>query len=458
VELTSALGSTLVGMLYVLDEPSTGLHPRDVERLLACILKLRDRKNTVVAVEHEELVMRAADQIVEIGPGAGERGGEVVFQGTPDEIVNCEKSLTGDYLTGRRGMSGLYKRRPAKQGRVRLTNARGNNLQGLNVEFPLGLLCVVTGVSGAGKSTLVQETLFPALCRRMNLDGAVPLPYDDVFGDGQLEQVVLVDQSPIGRSPRSNPVTYIKAFDEIRGVFAETAEARMRNLTAGHFSFNVEGGRCNACEGDGYLEIDMQFLADVFMKCAQCQGRRYRREILQVKYRNKSIADVLDMTAREAFSFFRGCKKAQTKLKQLMDVGLDYLRLGQPANTLSGGESQRLKLAGFLATKRRGRSLFILDEPTTGLHFADVVKLLDCFESLLSVGHSLIVVEHNVQLMKGADWIIDLGPGAAEDGGQIVVQGTPEQVAADPHSETGRVLAAAFERERKLLLEIEEVP
>ncbi len=458
VELTSALGSTLVGMLYVLDEPSTGLHPRDVEKLLSCILKLRERKNTVVAVEHEELVIRAADQIIEIGPGAGERGGEVVFQGTPSEIVNCEKSLTGDYLTGRRGMSGLYKRRPVKQGRIRLTNARGNNLRALSVEFPLGLLCVVTGVSGAGKSTLVQETLFPALCRRMNIDGATPLPYDDVFGDGQLEQVALVDQSPIGRSPRSNPVTYIKAFDEIRGVFAETAEARMRNLTAGHFSFNVEGGRCNACEGDGYLEIDMQFLADVFMKCAQCQGRRYRREILQVKYRNKSIADVLDMTAREAFSFFRGCKKAQIRLKQLMDVGLDYLRLGQPANTLSGGESQRLKLAGFLAAKRRGRSLFILDEPTTGLHFADVVKLLDCFESLLSVGHSLIVVEHNVQMMKAADWIIDLGPGAAEEGGQIVAQGTPEQVADDPHSVTGHVLAEAFERERRLLAEIEEEP
>ncbi|HZZ73739.1 MAG TPA: excinuclease ABC subunit UvrA, partial [Pirellulales bacterium] len=456
VELTSTLGSTLVGMLYVLDEPSAGLHPRDVHALLDCIQRLRGRGNTVVVVEHEEQLIRAADQVVEIGPGAGERGGEVVFQGPPAEICAQPKSLTGDYLAGRRGFSVAFNRRPAKQGRLRLTQARGHNLKNLNVEFPLGLLCLVTGVSGSGKSTLVQDTLYPALCQRLKQDVPPPLPFDDIFGDGQLEHVALVDQSPIGCSPRSNPVTYIKAFDEIRNAFAETADAKLRNLTPSHFSFNVEGGRCPNCDGDGFLAIDMQFLADIYMKCPQCHGRRYRKEILQVKYRNKSIADVLEMTAREAFSFFRGSLKVQARLKQLMDVGLDYLRLGQPANTLSGGEAQRLKLAAFLAAKKRGRSLFILDEPTTGLHFADVTKLLDCFEALISVGHSLIVIEHNVQMMKAADWIIDLGPGAAAAGGQIVAAGTPEQIAEIPESATGQILAEIFARYRREMAEIED--
>jgi excinuclease ABC subunit A len=444
VALTSALGSSLVNMLYVLDEPSIGLHPHDTDRLVSAIEGLRDRGNTVVVVEHEEAMIRAADQLVEIGPGAGERGGKVVFQGSPGEMIESTASLTGDYLSGRRSIRSPSRRRSPTHGLIRLTGARGNNLKNLTVEFPLGLLCVVTGVSGSGKSTLVEDTLYPALSRRMHKDVPMVGDYDDVFGDGQIEDVIMVDQSPIGRSPRSNPVTYIKAFDEIRAVFADTLEARTHNYTASHFSFNVDGGRCSQCEGDGVIEIDMQFLADVYMKCSQCHGRRYRREILEVTYRGRNIADVLDMTVREAFTFFRGQPKVQAKLKKLMDVGLDYLRLGQPANTLSGGESQRLKLAGYMSAAKRGRTLFILDEPTTGLHFFDIVQLLDCFEALLAMGHSLIVVEHNLHLIKSADYIIDLGPGAADEGGQIVAAGTPEEVAKNDRSITGRYLAQSL--------------
>lgn len=444
VALTSALGASLVNVLYVLDEPSVGLHPRDTQRLVQCVLSLRDRGNSVVVVEHDEALIRAADQVIEIGPGAGEQGGKIVFQGTPAEMIVSPQSLTGDYLAGRRRIRASTRRRQPSHGWIRLAGARGNNLQNLSVEIPLGMLCVVTGVSGAGKSTLIQDTLYPALCRRVRKEAIEAAPYDDVFGDGQLEDVVLVDQSPIGRSPRSNPVTYIRAFDEIRQVFAETLDARTRNYTAGHFSFNVEGGRCNACDGDGHVQVDMQFLADVFMKCAQCGGTRYRAEILDVEYRGRNIADVLEMTVREAFLYFRGHPKVQARLKRLIDVGLDYVRLGQPANTLSGGEAQRLKLAGYLTAAKRGRCLFILDEPTTGLHFADVVQLIDCFEALVSVGHSLIVVEHNVGVMKCADYLIDLGPGAAEQGGRIVAQGTPEIVARCKESATARFLAAAL--------------
>ncbi|MGD9722081.1 MAG: excinuclease ABC subunit UvrA [Pirellulales bacterium] len=444
VALTTALGSGLVNMLYVLDEPSVGLHPRDIERLTGAVVALRDRGNSVIVVEHEESLIRAADQVIEIGPGAGERGGQVVFQGTPAEMLANPRSLTGDFLTGRRGVAPVARRRQPDHGWIRLAGARGNNLQNVTVEFPLGVLCLVTGVSGSGKSTLVQDTLYPALCRRMRKDADKPCAYDDVYGDGQLDDVILVDQSPIGRSPRSNPVTYIKAFDEIRAVFAETVEARMRNYDATFFSFNVDGGRCGTCQGDGFLAIDMQFLADVYMKCPECGGRRYRKEILDIKYRGRNISEVLDMTVREAFTFFRGQVKVQARLKRLIDVGLDYLRLGQPANTLSGGEAQRLKLAAYMTATRRGRSLFLLDEPTTGLHFQDVVQLLDCLEALVNVGHSLIVVEHNLQLMKAADYIIDLGPGAADEGGRIVAQGTPEAVARVKESATGRFLAKAL--------------
>ena len=446
VSLTSALGSSLVNMLYVLDEPTVGLHPADVEQLGTAITGLRDRGNTVAIVEHEEAMIRSADQIVEVGPGAGERGGEVVFQGSVDQLLDSPDSLTNDYLSGRRGIH-LPNRRPDNRGRVTIKGASGNNLQDVTAQFPLGLLCLVTGVSGSGKSTLVQDTLYGALCQRMRNDGPKPHPFEDVYGDGQLDDVVLVDQSPIGKSPRSNPVTYIKAFDQIRGVFAETIDARTHNYGAGHFSFNVAGGRCDQCEGEGYKRVDMQFLPDVFRRCSACGGTRYRREILDVTYRGRNIAQVLDMTVRESFSFFRGQTKVQTKLKRLLDVGLDYLRLGQPANTLSAGEAQRLKLASYLGTKGRNRTLFILDEPTTGLHFADVVKLQDCFDSLLAVGHSLIIVEHNLQLMRAADYIIDMGPGAAEAGGQVIATGTPEEVAANADSVTGRFLREALERQ-----------
>ncbi len=441
VALTSALGSSLVNMLYVLDEPSIGLHARDIHQLLGAIKQLRQRGNTVVVVEHEEAFIRAADQVIEIGPGAGERGGKVVFQGTPGDMEQSPESLTGDYLAGRRGFGSNGRRRGPNHGWIRLAGARGNNLKNVTVEFPLGVLCMVTGVSGSGKSTLVQDTLYPALCRRLRKDAPKPYPHDDVFGDGQLDDVIMVDQSPIGRSPRSNPVTYLKAFDEIRAVFADTVEARTRGYNAGHFSFNVDGGRCSACHGDGYLQIDMQFLADVYMRCAQCNGARYRDEILDVTYRGRNIADVLEMTVREAFTFFRGQPKVQARLKRLIDVGLDYVRLGQPANTLSGGEAQRLKLAGYMSSAKRGRCLFILDEPTTGLHFSDVVQLLDCFDALLAVGHSLLVVEHNLQIMKAADYIIDLGPGAADEGGRVVAKGTPEMVARAAGSVTAGFLA-----------------
>ncbi len=444
VAMTAALSSSLVNMLYVLDEPSVGLHPRDVDRLTDAIGGLRDRGNTVIVTEHEETLLRRADQVIEIGPGAGDRGGEVVFQGAPGEMLDPDVSLTGEYLGGRRGMATPESRREPKHGRIKLTGARGNNLKNITVSFPLGVLCLVTGVSGAGKSTLVQDTLYRALCRRKRKDAPKPYPCDDVYGDGQIDDVVLVDQSPIGRSPRSNPVTYIKAFDQIRAVFADTVEARTHNYKASHFSFNVDGGRCEACKGEGLVEIDMQFLPDVYMKCSQCGGSRYRKEILEVTYRNRNIAEVLEMTVRGAFSFFRGQTKVQTKLKQLIDVGLDYLRLGQPATTLSSGEAQRLKLAAYMSAARRNRTLFLLDEPTTGLHFSDIVQLLDCCEALLAVGHSLIVIEHNLQMMKAADYIIDLGPGAADEGGQVIAVGPPETVAQNDQSITGAYLRQAL--------------
>jgi excinuclease ABC subunit A len=404
---------------------------------------LRDRGNTVVVVEHEERMIRAADHVVEIGPGAGDRGGKIVFQGPPADLATARNSVTGDFLAGRRGVA-FSDRRPTSRGWVKLVGARGNNLKNVAAEFPLGVLCLVTGVSGAGKSTLVQDTLYPALCRRKKKEGGKPALYDDVIGDGQVDDVLLIDQSPIARSPRSNPVTYIKAFDEIRAVFANVLESRTRNYTPSHFSFNVEGGRCNACEGDGYKQIDMQFLADVYVRCPVCHGTRYRKEILAIYYRGRNIADVLEMTVREAFSFFRGQTKVQAKLKPLLDVGLDYLRLGQPATTLSGGEAQRLKIASFLSSARRARTLFLLDEPTTGLHFADVTQLVDCFDALIGVGHSLIVVEHNLQLMRAADYLIDLGPGPGDEGGRIIAKGTPEEVAKVECSLTGAALRATM--------------
>ena len=446
VALTSALGSNLVGMLYVLDEPCVGLHPADMPRLVETIHSLRDRGNTVAVVEHDPALIRAADHVVELGPGAGEFGGRIVFQGAPKQMLESENSSTGDWITGRRRFSLPESRRKPDQGWLRLVGAKGNNLRDLTAQFPLGGLCVVTGVSGSGKSTLVQHTLFPAAAQRLGIDSGKPEPYSDLLGIHQIEDAVMIDQSPIGRTPRSNPVTYIKAFDPIRALFAETNEAQSRGFKASHFSFNVDGGRCEACGGDGYTQIDMKMMADVYMRCAECQGQRYRREVLEVKHRGLNIAEVLDLSVREAFTFFRGHRKILTKLKCLIDVGLDYLRLGQPANTLSGGEAQRLKMATYVAAARRGRTLFVLDEPTTGLHFSDVLQLLDCFDSLIAMGHSLVVVEHHTLMMQAADYIVDLGPGAADDGGRLVAQGTPEEVASHPDSLTGKFLAAELLR------------
>lgn len=449
VSLTSCLSSSLVNMLYVLDEPSVGLHSHDVASLLGAMSDLHQRGNTVVVVDHDEEVIRAAERIVEIGPAAGVEGGEVVFDGDVAELVNEAQSVTGDFLAGRRGVAVSESRRP-RRGGIRLTGARGHNLRIPEIEFPLGCLCVVTGVSGAGKSSLVQETLYRAIRLGKSKEDSKPvdkpLPFDDLFGEGRIDEVVLIDQSPIGRSPRSNPVTYVKAFDDIRRTFADTVDAKTHNVKVNQFSFNVAGGRCDKCDGAGQLAIDMQFMSDIFVTCDECRGTRYRDNVLAVKYRGKSIAEALNLTVREAFSFFRGQPKVQTKLKSLIDVGLDYIRLGQPATTLSSGEAQRLKLGHYLNASKSKQALFLLDEPTTGLHMADVTRLLDCFEALVSVGHSMIVVEHNLQLIKHADWVIDLGPGAAEDGGRVVAAGTPEEVASVPESITGQFLRRELDK------------
>jgi len=448
VALTSAISSSLVNVLYVLDEPSEGLHPREVGPLVQALVRLRDRGSSVLVVDHEEAILRAADQVVELGPGAGDRGGEVVFQGSFEALCQPGASLTGEYVAGRRGVALPARRRRTDSGWIELRGARGRNLKNLTVAFPLNVLCVVTGVSGAGKSSLVEDTLYPALCQRKRKTGPEPLPVDDVVGDGQIEDCVLVDHSPLARSSRASPATYVHALDPIREVFAATVDARVHNYTAGHFSFNRGPGRCPTCEGEGVLHVDMQFLPDVTIRCPQCGGTRFRKEILAVKYRGQSMADVLAMSVRQAFGFFRGQRRVQARLRPLLDVGLDYVLLGQPVSTLSTGEAQRLKLAAELAAGRRQRTLFILDEPTTGLHFSDVVTLLDCFESLLSVGHSLIVIEHNLQLIRAADYVIDLGPEGGDEGGQIVACGTPDDVAQAPPSHTGQALAASLARGR----------
>ncbi|TWT79202.1 UvrABC system protein A [Planctomycetes bacterium CA13] len=443
VALTAALGSSLVNMLYVLDEPTAGLHPADVDTLVSAILGLRDRGNTVIVVEHDETLIRMADQTVEIGPTAGRMGGKVVFQGTPKQMLRHKKSVTGQFLSGRRGWT-LRDREPRKpRGTISLEGATGHNLKDVSVDFPLGVLCLVTGVSGSGKSSLVQDTLYGAIRSRKSNTPTPALPFQNIKGLSQIEECMLIDQSAISKSARSCPVTYVKAFDAIRKVFANTVDARTRNYGAGHFSFNSALGQCSECDGAGILQIDMQFLADVTMRCPSCQGSRYRDEILKVRYRDRTIADVLNMTVREATSFFRGEQKVQERLKRLIDVGLDYITLGQPGTTLSSGEGQRLKLAAFLASASRRRTLFILDEPTTGLHFADIVRLVDCFDALIADGHSLIVVEHNAMLMRAADYIIDLGPGAAQHGGEVVATGSPTELMQVAASVTGKVLKQA---------------
>jgi excinuclease ABC subunit A len=440
LQLTNCLSSNLVNMLYLLDEPSRGLHVHELPQLLQAIARLNSRPNTVVVVDHQPMMLRRASRVVEIGPAAGRDGGVIVFDGSFDALKHADTN-TGHFLAGRRGVRFERRGRTKAGKKLQIFGACGNNLQNLNIDFPLGCLCVVTGVSGAGKSTLVRQTLYPAVQNQLlGTANPQPLSFSEVFGTEYLENVVLIDQTSIGRSGRSNPVTYVKAFDEIRQAFAETADAKRQQASPSDFSFNVPGGRCDKCDGDGYLQHDLQFLPDVLVKCDQCDGTRYRASTLTMKYRGLNIAEVLQLTVREAFTFFRGQPKVQGKLKALIDVGLDYLRLGQPANTLSGGESQRLKLAHNLNSSNQKRTLFIMEEPTIGLHPVDVTRLLDSLDSLIAVGHSIVIVEHNLQVIKNADWIIDLGPGPGAAGGRLVACGPPEQLEKDSDSITARYL------------------
>ncbi len=442
IRLASQIGSGLTGVLYVLDEPSIGLHQRDNERLLGTLRRLKALGNTVLVVEHDEDAIRAADHLIDMGPAAGVLGGYVVAQGTPSEVEANPKSLTGDYLSGRRRIEIPAKRRPVSKLReVTVVGARGNNLHNVTASFPLGTFCCVTGVSGGGKSSLVIDTLYKAASRRLMGSGEVPAPYERIDGLELLDKIIDIDQSPIGRTPRSNPATYTDLFAPIRDWFAELPEARARGYKPGRFSFNVKGGRCEACEGDGVLKIEMHFLPDVFVTCDTCKGRRYNRETLDIKFRDKSIADVLSMTVDEAVPYFSASTKIYDRLKILQQVGLGYVALGQQATTLSGGEAQRIKLSKELARRATGRTLYILDEPTTGLHFEDVRKLLEVLHALVDTGNSVVVIEHNLEVIKTADWIIDIGPEGGEGGGRVVVAGTPEDVAACAESHTGRFLA-----------------
>jgi len=442
IRLASQIGSGLTGVLYVLDEPSIGLHQRDNERLLATLRRLRDLGNTVLVVEHDEDAIRAADHLVDIGPRAGAAGGQVVAQGTPAEVAANPASLTGDYLAGRRRIEVPASRRKLDRKRqVRVIGATGNNLKGVSAGIPLGSFTCVTGVSGGGKSTLVIETLYKAAARRLMGAGTVPAPHERIEGLDQLDKIIDIDQSPIGRTPRSNPATYTGLFAPIRDWFAELPDSRARGYKPGRFSFNVKGGRCEACQGDGVLKIEMHFLPDVYVTCDACKGQRYNRETLEVKFRGKSIAEVLAMTVDEAAPFFAAVPAIHDKLKVLQEVGLGYIHLGQQATTLSGGEAQRIKLAKELSRRATGRTLYILDEPTTGLHFEDVRKLLEVLHALVGTGNTVVVIEHNLEVIKTADWILDLGPEGGEGGGRIVAEGTPEQIAASPESHTGRFLA-----------------
>ncbi|MBV9247638.1 MAG: excinuclease ABC subunit UvrA [Acetobacteraceae bacterium] len=442
IRLASQIGSGLTGVLYVLDEPSIGLHQRDNERLLGTLRRLRDLGNSVLVVEHDEDAIRAADHVVDMGPAAGVHGGRVVAEGTPPEISANPKSLTGDYLAGRRRIEVPMLRRPAQKDRVvRVVGARGNNLKRIDAEFPLGTFTCVTGVSGGGKSTLVVDTLYKAAARRLMGSGEVPAPHDRIEGLELLDKIIDIDQSPIGRTPRSNPATYTDLFAPIRDWFAELPESRARGYKPGRFSFNVKGGRCEACQGDGVLKIEMHFLPDVYVTCDVCKGKRYNRETLEIKFRDKSIADVLAMTVDEAVPYFSAQMRIRDRLRILQQVGLGYIALGQQATTLSGGEAQRIKLSKELARRATGRTLYILDEPTTGLHFEDVRKLLEVLHTLVDQGNTVVVIEHNLEVIKTADWILDLGPEGGDGGGRIVAEGTPEDVAANPDSYTGRFLA-----------------
>ena len=446
IRLATQIGSSLVGVLYILDEPSIGLHQRDNAKLIDTLKGMRDIGNTLIVVEHDEETMLSADYIVDIGPGPGEHGGEVVFAGTPEEIMTDEKSITGKYLSGREYIAVPAKRRETGENWLQICGARANNLKNVNVDIPLGVFTCVTGVSGSGKSSLVNEVLKKTLLRDLNRARTRPGEHDEILGIDKLDKIIDIDQSPIGRTPRSNPATYTGLFDLIRDVFAQTPDAKMRGYTNGRFSFNVKGGRCEACRGDGILKIEMHFLPDIYVPCEVCGGKRYNRETLEVKYKGKTIADVLDMTVEEALKFFAPLPKLARKLQTLYDVGLGYIRLGQSSTTLSGGEAQRVKLATELARRDTGRTLYVLDEPTTGLHTDDVKRLIAILQRLCDGGSTVVVIEHNLDVIKTADYIIDLGPEGGDMGGTIVCTGTPEQVAQNKKSYTGIYLKPMLEK------------
>lgn len=447
IRLASQIGSGLTGVLYVLDEPSIGLHQRDNERLLGTLRRLRDLGNTVIVVEHDEDAILTADYVVDVGPGAGIHGGEIVSKGTPQDILSDPNSLTGKYLTGEMSVPVPLKRRKPQKGRsLKIVGARGNNLKDVTVDIPLGLFTCITGVSGGGKSTLVIDTLYKAIARKLNGSIEHPAPHDRIDGMEHLDKVIDIDQSPIGRTPRSNPATYTGAFTPIREWFAGLPEAKARGYQAGRFSFNVKGGRCEACQGDGVIKIEMHFLPDVYVTCDVCKGKRYDRETLEVKYRDRSIADVLDMTVEEAKDLFKAVPSIRDKMVTLARVGLDYVKVGQQATTLSGGEAQRVKLSKELSKRATGRTLYILDEPTTGLHFHDVAKLMEVLHELVEQGNSVVVIEHNLEVIKTADWIIDMGPEGGDGGGMVVAQGTPEDVVRIGKGHTARFLKEVLER------------
>ena len=448
IRLATQIGSSLVGVLYILDEPSIGLHQRDNERLIATLKRLRDLGNTVIVVEHDEGTMRAADHVVDMGPGAGEHGGHVVAEGTPAQVMAVAESATGRYLSGSDQIA-VPKRRRRPSGYIEVEGASQHNLRGVDAKVPLGVMCCVTGVSGSGKSTLVNEVLYRAVANRLHRAKLRPGAHRRVTGLDQVDKIINIDQSPIGRTPRSNPATYTGVFDSIRDLFSRTQEARARGYKPGRFSFNVKGGRCEVCRGDGQIKIEMHFLPDVYVPCEQCGGRRYNRETLEVRFKGKTISDVLEMPVEQALDFFQNVPKIKRRMQALNDVGLGYIRLGQPATTLSGGEAQRVKLATELSKVATGRTLYILDEPTTGLHFADVQRLLEMLDRLVAAGNTVVVIEHNLDVIKTADRIIDLGPEGGEEGGVVVASGTPEQVAATPDSYTGRFLARVVEPKRR---------
>ena len=450
IRLASQIGSGLTGVLYVLDEPSIGLHQRDNDRLLATLRRLRDLDNTVIVVEHDEEAIRSADYLVDMGPGAGVDGGHVVAEGLPEEVVARGEGLTAQYLTGRKRIEIPMLRRPGNGRRLVVAGARGHNLQNIDAEFPLGVFACVTGVSGGGKSTLVVETLYKALARQLHGARGAAAPHDRIEGADLVDKVIDIDQSPIGRTPRSNPATYTGAFTPIRDWFTGLPESKARGYKPGRFSFNVKGGRCETCQGDGVIKIEMHFLPDVYVECETCRGRRYNRETLEVRFRGKSIADVLDLTVEEGVELFRAVPAVYNKLETLRRVGLGYIKIGQQATTLSGGEAQRVKLAKELSRRSTGRTLYILDEPTTGLHFEDVRKLLEVLHALVDGGNTVIVIEHNLEVIKTADWIVDLGPEGGAGGGRIVAAGTPEDVADAPESHTARYLAASLGRTERL--------